>query len=132
MMVPGQALQGLEVIVIARGREPGGPEHLGRGQSQPERHPLGQGGFDLSGAAFHELRAQDFFQIRQHLVRLVGGDRQVNGVGHFQAAAHRAGHLQPEQCRGRFATGPPRIRPGAGGPPGGRARRSASGWPGRP
>ena len=62
------------------------------------------------GAAFHKLGAQNFFQFCQHLVRVVGGDRQVNGAGHFQAAAHRAGHLEPENA----GDAPPPGRQGFG------------------
>ena len=98
------------MVVVAGGCQPGGPEPLGGGQGQPERHPLGQGGFGLPRGPFHELRAQNFFQFRQHLVGVVGGDRQVNGAGHFQAAAHRAGHLQPENA----GDAPPPGRQGFG------------------
>ena len=78
--------------------EPGGPEGLGRGQGQPERHPLGQGGCGQAWGERLKPGAHNFFQFGQHPVRVVGGDRQVNGAGHLQAAAHRAGHLEPEQA----------------------------------
>ena len=98
------------MVGVPRGRQPRGPEPRGRGQGQLERHPLGQGGFGQPGVGRHKLGAQNFFQFRQHLVRVVGGDRQVNGAGHFQAAAHRAGHLEPEDA----GDAPPPGRQGFG------------------
>ena len=98
------------MVGVPRGRQPHGPEPRRRGQGQLERHPLGQGGFGQAGVGHHKLKAQNTFQFCQHLVWVVGGHRQVKSAGHFQAAAHRAGHLEPDNA----GNAPPPGRQGLG------------------
>ena len=97
-MLPGQVLQGLEVVVVPGGGQPGGPEGLGRSQGQPEGHSLGQGGCGQAGVGRLKPGPRNFFQFCQDQFRMVGGGRQVDGAGHLQPAAYRAGHLDPEQA----------------------------------
>ena len=85
------------MVGIPRGRQPHGPEPRGRGQGQLERHPLGQGGFGLAGG-HQELGPRTFSSSASTWCGWSVATARSMASGHFQAAAHRAGHLEPENA----------------------------------
>ena len=94
--------------------------------------PWGRVASAETGVGHHKLEAHNLFQFRQHLVGVVGGQCQVNGAGHFQAAAHRAGHLEPEDAGDAPPPGRQGLSQGQEISLSGRAHRSAKVRPDRP